>query len=279
MHYRVVLQGRTLSGADVEQVKRDFARVTGLPARVAEMYFNGMPQAVKRKIGKEDAERIAATLRAIGAAASVEREIVETADESRGEIRLMANPLMAGPPTVIPGMAGAMAATEVRQPRWLRDWREKLPKVVGALVLIVGAIHFAPMVEEFVQTLNPSPPPVKPVAKAAPAQPAAAPAPFNAALLHGPWRCTDQRAGTPAYWTFQEDGTLVFHGDTFKDGALVAASPAHKNAPTHWKLTGDQLQFSSAQGGTETFAVVALTLGNLRYDDERRRIDIDCRRP
>lgn len=278
MHYRVVLQGRTLGGADVDQVKRDFARVTGLPARVAEMYFNGMPQAVKRKLEKDDAERIAATLRAIGAAASVEREIPQNTDESKGEIRLMANPLMSGPPTIIPGMmGGAMSATPVRQPRWLRDLREKWPVIVGIGALGLGAIHLAPIVDDFIQTVSPPPPPAKAVKRAPLPATEAAPVALNPALLHGPWRCTDQRAGTPAYWTFQDDGRLIFHGDTFKDGTLVAS--VQKNAPSGWKLEGDRLQFSYPHGATETFSVVVLTLANLRYDDERRRIDIDCRRP
>lgn len=278
MHYRVVLQGRTLGGADVDQVKRDFARVTGLPARVAEMYFNGMPQAVKRKLAKDDAERIAATLRAIGAAASVEREIPQNADESKGEISLMANPLMSGPPTIIPGMTGAaMSATPVRQPRWLRDLREKWPVALGVVALGLGAMHLAPIVDDFIQTVNPPAPPVKAAKRGPPPATESAPVALNAALLHGPWRCTDQRAGTPAYWTFQDDGKVVFHGDTFKDGALVAS--AQKHAPTGWKLDGDRLEFAYPNGVTETFSVVVLTLANLRYDDERRRIDIDCRRP
>lgn len=278
MHYRVVLQGRTLGGADVDQVKRDFARVTGLPARVAEMYFNGMPQAVKRKLTKDDAERIAATLRAIGAAASVEREVAQNADESKGEISLVANPLMSGPPTVIPGMTGAaMSATPVRQPRWLRDLRDKWPVLVGVVVLGLGAVHLAPVIDEFIQTVKPPAPPPPPVKRAPPPAAHAAPVAFNAALMHGPWRCTDQRSGTPAYWTFQDDGSVVFHGDTFKDGSLVAS--AQKSAPASWRLEGDRLHFTDAQGNVETFNVAVLTLANLRYDDERRRIDIDCRRP
>ncbi len=278
MHYRVVLQGRTLGGADVDQVKRDFARVTGLPARVAEMYFNGMPQAVKRKLTKDDAERIAATLRAIGAAASVEREVPQNADESKGEISLVASPLMSGPPTVIPGMTGAaMSAAPVRQPRWLRDLREKWPVLVGVVALGLGAVQLAPVIDDFIQTVRPPQPPVQPVKRAPSAATHTAPVALNAALMHGPWRCTDQRSGTPAYWTFHEDGSVVFHGDTFKDGSRVSSAP--KDAPTAWKLEGDRLHFSDVHGHVETFNVTALTLANLRYDDERRRIDIDCRRP
>ena len=64
-----------------------------------------------------------------------------------------ANPLMAGPPTVVPGMGGAtMSATPVRHSRWLR---EKLPVIVGMVLLAVGATQLAPIVDSFIQTVNP----------------------------------------------------------------------------------------------------------------------------
>lgn len=279
MHYRVVLQGRTMGGADVEEVKKEFVRVTGLPAPVAGEYFNGMPHAIKRKVSKADAERIAATLRAIGAAATVEREVADGAEHDEGEIRLVSNPLMSGPPTVIPGMAGAaMAAVPARQaPRWMRDLREKWPVIVGALALGAGALHLAPVVDEFIQTVKPAPAPVivpkrAPIAEVAPVEPT-----LNPTLAHGPWRCTDQRSGIAAYWTFQDSGALVYHGDTFKDGALVASDAT--SMPSAWKLDGDRLDFVDPDGTVDSFAVHTLTLANLRYGDNRRRIEIDCRRP
>lgn len=279
MHYRVVLQGRTLGGADIEHVKREFVRVTGLPAKVADNYFDGMPHPVKRQVSQADAERIAATLRAIGAAASVEREVAEGEQEVTGEIRIVANPLISGPPSIIPGMGGAtMAATTVSQPRWVRQLREKLPMIAGVVVLALGATQLAPMVDEFVQTLKPAAAPAAPPKRAAaPAPQAAAPAELNASLLHGPWRCTDQRTGIATYWTYQEDGKLIYYGDTFKDGALVASSA--KDVPHAWKLADGRLVLAYPQGETESLAVEALTLGNLRYGDARRRIEIDCRRP
>jgi len=279
MHYRVVLQGRTLGGADIEHVKREFIRVTGLPAKVADNYFDGMPHPVKRQVSQADAERIAATLRAIGAAASVEREVAEGEEEAPGEIRIVANPLISGPPSIIPGMGGAaMVATTVSRPRWVRQLREKLPIIAGVVVLALGATQLAPIVDDFVQTLKPPAPPVTPPKRAAAATPeAAAPAALNASLLHGPWRCTDQRTGIATYWTYQEDGTLVYYGDTFKDGALVASSA--KDVPQAWKLAGGRLVFAYPQGETESLGVEVLTLGNLRYGDARRRIEIDCRRP
>lgn len=279
MHYRVVLQGRTLGGADIEHVRREFIRVTGLPAHVADTYFDGMPHPVKRQVSQADAERIAATLRAIGAAASVEREVADGEDEGPGEIRIVTNPLISGPPSIIPGMGGAtMTATVVSQPRWMRQLREKLPIIAGVVVLVLGATQLAPMVDEFVQTLKPAALPVTPPKRAAAQEPEpAAPAALNASLLHGPWRCTDQRTGIATYWTYQEDGKLIYYGDTFKDGALVASSA--QDVPQAWKLVGDRLVFAYRQGETESLGVQALTLGNLRYGDTRKRIEIDCRRP
>lgn len=279
MHYRVVLQGRTLGGADVEHVKREFIRVTGLPASVADGYFDGMPHQIKRQVSQADADRIAATLRAIGAAASVEREVADgEEDEGGGDIRIVANPLISGPPTIVPGMGGAaMSAPVVSPPRWLRQLRERLPLIVGVVVLAWGATLLAPIVDEFVQTVKPPPAQVAPARRPAPAEEAAAPADFNPALLHGPWRCTDQRTGLATYWTFEENGKLVYYGDTFKDGALVASTTA--DVPQAWKLSGDRLVFSYPGGEHESLAVQVLTLGNLRYGDARRRIEVDCRRP
>ena len=76
-----------------------------------------------------DAERIAATLRAIGAAATVEREIAGSEEESAAEIRIIANPLNSGPPTIIPGTGPATSepANASRAGRWLRKAVEKGP--------------------------------------------------------------------------------------------------------------------------------------------------------
>lgn len=278
MHYRVVLQGRTLGGADIEHVRREFIRVTGLPANMADNYFDGMPHPVKRQVSQADAERIAATLRAIGAAASVEREVADGEDEGPGEIRIVANPLISGPPSIIPGMGGAtMTATAVGPPRWMRQLREKLPVIAGVVVLALGATQLAPIVDEFVQTLKPAAPPIAAPKRAATQEHDAATPELNASLLHGPWRCTDQRTGVATYWTYQEDGKLVYYGDTFKDGALVASSA--QDVPQTWKLAGDRLVFAYRQDETESLEIQALTLGNLRYGDTRKRIEIDCRRP
>lgn len=282
MRYRVVLQGRAIGGADIEHVKREFVRVTGLPAAVAEDYFNGMPQPIKRQVARADAERIAATLRAIGAGASVEREVDDPDDDEHGEIHIAANPLIIGPPTVIPGSdAGTLAAVVVPRPRWMRELRAKLPAIGGVVALVVAALYFAPEIDGFVQALTPASAPATVVA--APAKralavvPPAASATRDATLLYGPWRCTDQRTGVATYWTYRDDGAVVFHGDTLKDGASAAGPAADE--PRTWQLAGDDLVITSAQGSVIAFAVEALTLTNLRYGDAGRRIAIDCRRP
>ena len=74
MFYRVVLQGQVAHGADVSEVKREFMRITALPSSVTDRLFGGMPKIIKRQVLEADAERIALTLRAIGAPATIERE-------------------------------------------------------------------------------------------------------------------------------------------------------------------------------------------------------------
>jgi len=279
MHYRVVLQGRAVGGADIEHVKREFVRVTGLPAAVTDSYVNDRPQPIKRGLGRADAERIAATLRAIGAAASVERE-VEERDDDGGEIQIAVHPLSVGPPSVIPGSAGAaLAAAVVQRPRWVRGLRAQLPALVGVAVLAIGAVYLAPSVDEFVQTLIPARTPVVaalPRHAPAPPPPAAIPG-RDATLLHGPWRCTDQRTGVATYWTYRDDGTVVFHGDALMEGPSPAA-PA-KDAPRAWRLADGNLVLTTEQGVVTSLPVEVLTLANLRYGDAGRGIAVDCRRP
>lgn len=279
MFYRVVMQGRTLSGADLDEVKRHFARVTGLPLAVAEGLFGGMPQVIKRQVQQNDAERIAATLRAIGAAATVERELPDAGDETPEGIQVVATPFN-GPPTIIPGtgaspaLAPAVATSPVRMLRAVGDrWRV----IAGALVLVGGAIVVAPMIDELLTKMRPAPV----AAKAAPARKAAAEvaqtAPvLNASLLHGPWRCTDQNTGASTYWTYGGSGSLIFHGDVLSE--TPTARQAGNAAPTGWKVDGQHLAHTSAQSAPATYTVTDLTLTRLAYTDDRR-LDIRCRRP
>lgn len=276
MYYRVVIQGRTLGSADVEDVKRHFLRVTGLPSGFADNLFGGVPRVIKRQVAQSDAERIAATLRAIGAAATVERESATTEDESPEGIRIVASPLN-GPPTIIPGMAGAAtAAAPARHTRWLRAAREKLPLLVGIGALGAAAILAAPYVDELTQQLRPArvapSPPAKPAAPVEGASGAAVA--LNATLLHGPWRCVDQNNGTSTFWTYHDDGTLTAHGDVFKEGAPARLETA---LPMTWRIDGRRMLHVSA-GSTATYTVADLTLMRVRYGNERG-LEIACRRP
>ncbi|MCC6198094.1 MAG: hypothetical protein IT518_26885 [Burkholderiales bacterium] len=278
MFYKVVMQGRTLGGADVVAVTREFLRVTGLPASFAEHLFEGMPRVIKRQVSQPDAERIAATLRAIGAAATVEREFGSAADDTPEGIRIVAAPL-SGPPTVIPGAAPAPQAPPSRPARALRAVGEKLPLIGGSLLAMGVAVLAAPHVEGLVAALHP-PMSASPVAAPKPAAPdaaaMAATTPLNSTLLHGPWRCVDQRSGTPHYWTYDPDGLLVDHGDVFKEGAdpRAAATPA----PMTWKVEGRRLLHTAPPQAADAYTVTDLTLMHLRYSDDKG-LDIQCRRP
>jgi hypothetical protein len=262
MLYRVVMQGRTLGGADVDEVKRQFVRVTGLPADAADQLFDGMPQVIKRQLQEADAQRIAATLRAIGAAATVERELPSTEDE-----------------TVIPGSAAptVMTADVSRRARLLRATRAKWPLLAGSVVLVAGAILLAPFVDDLVQRSGPTPAPSRVVPKQSPAPEAGELAPaMNASLLHGPWRCTDQRTGVSTYWSYVANGTLIFHGDVLTDAPTPRG--AASSVPAEWKLDGKQLLHIFAQRAPDTYTVAELTLARLQYGDGRG-LEIQCRRP
>jgi hypothetical protein len=279
MFYRVVMQGRTMGGADVAAVKREFVRVTGLPVSVADDMFAGMPKVIKRKAPQADAERIAATLRAIGAAATVEREVgsSDADDETDEGIEIIAAPLGNGPPTVAPGMAPPedQAPATPSQKAWVRNLREKGPVVLGMVAIVGAGIYFAPEVSGWVASFRPAPtaPPPKAVARQTDAEPATAPVALNASLLHGPWRCVDQRTGLGVYWSYAADGGLVFHGEVLSDRAAPASGAA-----VGWRLEGAKLLHKHAQGEVDAFKVSNLTLSRLRYVGDRG-LEIECRRP
>ena len=277
MFYRVVMQGRTVGGVELATVKREFVRVTGLPVRVADEMFGGMPKVIKRKLAEADAERIAATLRAIGAAATIEREVgTPDDDESDEGIEIIAAPMGHGPPTVIPGMVPQEAASpRSRRMAWLRDLGEKLPMVLGTCAVVGAGVYFAPEVSGWVSSFRPAPEVAKPKQAARPpaAESADADVQFNASLLHGPWRCVDQRTGLGVYWSYAADGSLVFHGDVLSDRPATNAV-----APTAWKLEGGKLVHRHEQGEVDAFKVAFLSLTRLSYVGERG-LEIECRRP
>ena len=279
MFYRVVMQGRTLGGADVDEVKRHFVRVTGLPARVADNFFGGVPQVIKRQVPQSDAERIAATLRAIGAAATVEREPSSTESETPEGIQVVATSLPAGPPTVAPGAVPQADSTPAaaRHVRLLRALRDKRLLLMGGTVLVAGAILLAPIVDDLLRSVRSSPTPTRaaPVRATAPEVVPPAPA-INPSLLRGPWRCTDQHTGVSAYWSYAAVGVLIFHGDALSDRHTPLGNPP--SAPTGWKLDGRRLLHTFAQRAPDTYTVAELTLSHLRYGNDRD-LDIECRRP
>lgn len=277
MFYRVVMQGRTVGGADIAAVKREFVRVTGLPVRVADDMFGGMPKVIKRKVEQSDAERIAATLRAIGAAATVEREApgaVDDDDTYDGGIDIIASPL-SGPPTVAPGMAPPEAAVAPRKESRLGDLREKGPALLG-LVAVFGAVaYFGPEATDWIMSFKqPATPPVAKAKAAAVQAGAGQNVTFNVSLIHGPWRCVDQRTGLGVYWSYHADGGLVLHGDVLSD----RPSAGQGDAPTAWVMDGAKLVHKHAQGEGDAFKVAFLSLSRLRYVGERG-LEIECRRP
>ena len=279
MFYRVVMQGRTVGGADLSSVKREFVRVTGLPVSVADDMFAGMPKVIKRKVAQADAERIAATFRAIGAAAIVEREAggVDADDATDEGIEIIAAPLGNGPPTVAPGMVPPVAqATAPLKKNWVRDLRDKWPVVLGTFALLGTGLYFAPEVSDWVASLRTAPEaaPPKPAALQPAAEAAAESAALNASLLHGPWRCVDQRTGLGVYWSYAADGGLVFHGEVLSD----RPAPPGTSTATGWKLEGAKLLHKHAQGEVDAFKVANLTLSRLRYVGDRG-LEIECRRP
>jgi hypothetical protein len=283
MFYRVVIQGRTIGGADLEEVKSQFVRVTGLPLGVAEQMFGGMPQVIKRQVQKNDAERIAATLRAIGAAATVEREVPGTDDETPEGALVIATPFNNGPPTIIPGSAALpdISPLMARRARMRRAIRSKWTMLGAGAVLVVVAILLAPLAEEFVSDMSGASEPARyepararaPAADVEPAHPAPV---INATLLQGPWRCTNQRTGVSAYWSYAASGALTFHGDVLSEKAASQDSAAP--APNQWTLEGPRLSHVYDQRAPDTYTVDQLSLTRLSYSGGRG-LEIECRRP
>ena len=276
MFYRIVLQGSTAGGHDLATVRREFARVTGMPESVTESLFARTPQPLKERVSQADAERIAATLRAIGATVTVERDLLASLEAADGGVQELVAPDHRGPPTVVPGSEGASAtAASTAGQRLRRRLRPYLLVLAGAPVAVALLVLLAPFVDEAVRALMPpkeaAHEPVKPPPAPAPA-PAARP---TASALHGPWRCTDQGTGLPTYWTFGGDGALVFHGDTFREGAARAGDP---EIPNGWELADDRLVFKFAHKPPVAYRVSDLNLMRLRYGDGRD-LEIQCRRP
>ncbi len=276
MFYRIVLQGHAAGDHDLATVKREFARVTGMPQSVTDSLFARAPCPLKERVAQTDAERIAATLRAIGASVTVERDLLASLEDADGQVHELRPPDHRGPPTIVPGSEPAPSAAPPGTAQPLRGrLRRYLPFLVGAPLAIVLLVVVAPVADDVLNTLRPtrSAPP-EPV-KRPPAEAPAPPAGFKASFLDGPWRCTDQRTGLSVYWTFGADGRLAFHGDTLSESTARVGDP---DVPIGWNLAGDRLSFTYPHTPPVSYKVRDLNLSQLRYGDGHD-VDIRCRRP
>ena len=61
MFYRIVLQAHAHHEATLDEVKRQFSYVTGLPLSVTEQLFAAAPPVLNRQVAQADAERISQT--------------------------------------------------------------------------------------------------------------------------------------------------------------------------------------------------------------------------
>ena len=276
MFYRVVLQGRAAGDHDLATVKREFARVTGMPENVTERVFALTPRTLKEGVAQADAERIAATLRAVGAAVTVERDLLASLEAVDDGVHELLPPDHRGPPTLAPGsepVPATMPPTAAQRLR--RRLRNHLPLLLGAPLTVVLLVVLAPFADDALRTLLPAQAaPMGPV-KQPPEEAPAPPVSPSASVLHGPWRCTDQRTGMSVYWTFGADGTLIFHGNVFKEGAARAGDPA---IPNGWKFAERRLVFAFAQKPPVAYTVSDINISRLRYGDGGD-VDIQCRRP
>jgi hypothetical protein len=271
--YRIVLHTHFAPGSDPAAVKREFARVTGLTREVTEQLFAGSSTVLKRQVTRADAERIAATLRAVGVHTTVELE--GGAPD--------AVPL--GDPTVAPAMATPdPAATKPSSAKRfagrLRTYTN-VALMTGVLALLVWAL--VPVYERMrppVTTATPAKSAGQaPVRAPAAEEEAAAPAALKASNLEGPWRCTDQRTGLVQYWLYRKDGSLVYNGE--KDFTKGEMPPAGPDVPTGWELVGNKVRWlypGKPPEAARANTVRELTLTRFDFDDSKGE-SVACRRP
>jgi hypothetical protein len=271
MFYRIVLQSHAQQGAALEEVKRQFSSVTGLPAAVTEQLFATAPTVIKRQVTQADAERISQTLRAIGANVTVEP--------------VFHVPVPVGlDPVTVPGVPMAAAAIDLPPPPEaeqatrppLRRRATRQVKAVAAAVILAGAVVVAYQYEETLREARNSPPQV-PIARK-PANTADAPpeAPaFKPAHIFGPWRCTDQNTGASTYWVYGEDGALSYYGDDANRGDKPIARPG---LPIAWALDENRLTWRYEAAPSRTVVINTLVLMQLDYRDAQGD-EIRCRRP
>jgi hypothetical protein len=257
MFYRVVLQGHVAHGADVTEVKREFMRITALPSSVTDRLFGGMPKIIKRQVLEADAERIALTLRAIGAPATIERES-EAGPDAGPE----------GPATLAPlGGTDTIAFHDSPPVETPVSSRASRWRAIACVEDWLGQARVTPMASP------------KPVSKAVAHDVKPVVVPAKAENLLGPWRCTSQSSGRSTYWLYNADGTLGFFGES--DFASGKPAIAAADVPTRWSLQGDKLAWTYAGDQPKANAVITvvdLSLMQFKYVDASRE-PFSCRRP
>ena len=277
MFYRVVMQGRTVGGADLAAVKREFVRVTGLPVNVADDMFGGMPKVIKRKLAEADAERIVGTLRAIGAAATIEREVGVVEKAPTTATRASTSSLHHSATARLPSRRAwsrARRAPPRKRMQWMTSLRRRRPswsaRSPSSAQPCISRRRSRAGYRAFARRRRPPP---SAAARVDPGAATIAAVALNASLVHGPWRCVDQHTGLGVYWNYGSDGALVFHGDVLSDRS--AASSAAANG---WHIEGNKLLHRHPRGEVDAFNVSVLTLSRMRYVGERG-LEIECRRP
>ena len=279
MFYRVVLQGHVAHGADVTEVKREFMRITALPSSVTDRLFGGMPKIIKRQVLEADAERIALTLRAIGAPATIERES-NTGPDAGPEGPATLAPLGGTDTIAFHDSPPVEAPVPDKRPRWRAIALRSLPWLVASGVGLALVPAAAPFVEDWIGRPRVAPmASPKPVSKAVSLDVKPVIAPPKAENLHGPWRCTSQTSGRSTYWLYNADGTLGYFAESdFASGkpAIVAA-----DVPARWSLQGDKLSWTYEAVQPHPNVVITvqdLSLMQFKYVDASRE-PFSCRRP
>lgn len=251
MLYRIVLHSKFPEGSDPTTVKREFARVTGLTRDVTEQLFATASTVIKRQVARADAERIAATLRAVGVQTTVELE--GGAPDN----------LPLGDPTVAPAL-DALGAAPVK-PSSAKRLAGRLRTYTDVVLMIAALAGLGWALLQLYEYLHPPADLRKPVPKAA--------------NLEGPWRCTHQRTGLVEYWLYRADGTLVFNGETdFSKGEKPQQGP---EVPTGWRLDGNKVLWlfpGKPQDAARSSTVVNLTLTRFDFEDAKGDT-VFCRRP
>ncbi len=286
MLYRVVLQGHAAAGAELDEVKRNFVRVTALPLNVTEQLFDGTSKVLKRQASEADAERIAQTLRAIGAPATVLPEptlpggvaVLEAPTSSavtaqRAPAAHPCSPATTSATDPDAASTAIVATPPVEQPT---SRRRRFALAVAAVPLAIAVVIAVPSYQDWVRRWRSGA-----VAATAARKPAAEtptvqkPRTFDRSLLEGPWRCTDQTTGVSTYWQYVADGTLHYHGDNVTHGEQPSTGP---DVPVRWTIDDDRLTWTYDARPSLRLTLSELSLLHLDYRNQAQDLT-RCLRP